>query len=216
MRTICLYGNLAEQFAPSFKLEVFSAAEAIRALEANFPGRFFKALAKGEYHLVKGKDITSGEDFSAPMMHLGLGANDLHIMPALAGSGDKAIFQVVLGVAIIGASIMTAGAAAGAAYGLAEGIAAGSMASTTFLGVSMASFATFGAAMAISGLSSMLTPTPTLPGTGTKEAVDPRKSFVFQGPENRSGQGGPVAVVYGKYLVGSTTISASISVEDIA
>jgi len=215
MRTICLYGDLAEQFAPSFSLEVFSAAEAIRALEANFPGKFFKALSKGEYHLVKGGDINSGEAFGADTMALGLGANDLHIMPALAGSGDKGLFQVVLGVAIIGAAVMTAGAAA-AGYGLAEGIAAGAMAETSFLGISMASYATFGAALAISGLGSMLTPTPTLPGTGTREAVDPRKSFVFQGPENRSGQGGPVPVIYGKYLVGSTTISASISVEDIA
>lgn len=211
MRTVYLYGALAELFGPSFRLEVFSAAEAARALEANFPGRFFKALAGGEYHVVKGDDIESGESFGADLLTFGLGARDLHIMPALAGSCGGGVFKIVLGIVIIGAALLTAGAAAGLA-GISFGAAMGE---ASFLGISMASYATFGAAMALSGLSSILSPSMDLPGTGTAAAVDPRKSFVFQGAENVSAQGGPVPVVYGRMLVGSIVVSSSITVEDV-
>jgi len=217
MRTIHLYGQLAEQFGPAFQLEVVSAAEAVRALEANFPGRFFQAIAQGEYHLIKGKDIETGESFGADLLAFGLGDRDLHIMPALAGS-KNGMFAVVLGVVIIVAAVFSAGASAGAAYGLFEGIAAGSMSATAFMGVSMASFAAFGAALALSGINAMMSPTMQLSGSGgTRDAADPRASFVFQGAENISSQGGPVPVIYGRPgRVGSNVIAASITVEDVA
>lgn len=217
MRSVYLYGHLAEQFGPEFRLEVFSVAEAVRALEANFPGRFVQAIAQGDYHLIKGDDIETGESLGEELISFGLGAHDLHIMPALAGS-KSGVFTFVVGVVLIIAAFYTAGASAGAAYGLMEGVAAGSMTATTFMGVTMASYAAFGAAMAFNGLNAILSPTMKLSGTsGTRAAVDPRASFVFQGAENISSQGGPVPVIYGRPgRVGSTVIAASITVEDIA
>ena len=211
MRSVCLYGSLADEFGQTFSLDVFSAGEAVRALEANFPGRFFKALAVGEYHILRGKDIDSAEDIELDLVSFGLGKNDLHIMPALAGSGDKGMFSVVLGVAIIGAAVLTAGAAAGPGMSLAA-----AMSETALMGISYGSFATFGAAMVLNGMSSMLTPTMSLPGTGTRVAVDPRTSFVFPGAQNVAAQGVPVPVTYGKYRVGSVVISSSLIVEDVA
>jgi predicted phage tail protein len=210
MRTIHLYGHLAETFGASFRLEVFSAAEAVRALEANFPGRFYRALARGEYHVVKGDNIESGESFGEDLLTFGLGAKDLHLMPAMAGAKDG-IWTVVIGVALIGAAVFTAGAAAGLA-GISMGAAMGE---ATFLGISMASYATFGISLALSGISTMLSPTMDLPSTGTRAAVDPRASFVIQGAENVAAQGVPVPLVCGKFLVGSVVISQSVLVEDV-
>ncbi|MFG5121654.1 tail assembly protein, partial [Methylorubrum sp. POS3] len=38
LRTVHLYGGMAEQFGPSFRLAVRSLAEAVRALGCQLPG----------------------------------------------------------------------------------------------------------------------------------------------------------------------------------
>jgi len=186
MRTVHLYGHLAELFGKSFRLEVFSAAEAVRALEANFRGRFYKALAMGEYHIITGSDIRTGESYGEDMLTFGLGDKDLHIMPVLAGSKDSGLFKIVAGVVLVVVGYFTGG-------------------STTKLGL----------ALIVSGMADELSSTMDLPRSGVRNTVDPRASFVLQGAENVAAQGGPVPVVYGKYLVGSTVISTSIVVEDV-
>lgn len=54
MCTVNLYGHLKKSFGSSFRLSVGTPGEAIRLLNANFPG-FEKQLREGYYRLVVGR-----------------------------------------------------------------------------------------------------------------------------------------------------------------
>lgn len=73
MPEIVLYGHLRKRFGRSFSLDVASAAEAVVALEANFPGRFFAALRRGHYRFVRG-DRKAGFPLGVETLSLGLGS----------------------------------------------------------------------------------------------------------------------------------------------
>lgn len=211
MRNIYLYGALADEFVPHLQLEVLSVSEAVRALEANFPSRFSRALSKGEYVIVKGSSLAEGEEIPQDMLDFGLGKNDLHILPALEGA-KSGFMTFLIGALILAAAFFTAGAAlslVGAASGV--GMTMGTaMASTTFLGISMGSWAMFGASLMLQGVQTMLSP-KVEGGSAGKET----KSYVMTGLENISYQGGCVPLAYGTPWVGSTVIATSLTAEDI-
>lgn len=219
MRTIYLYGPLAKEFGPQYCLDVASAAEAVRALCVVLGQRFAEILRAGEWHVVAGEDMEKGEDFSAPeLLTFGLGTRDLHLCPAIVGSGGGGFFKAVLGVAILAAAIYFApplvtgtGPIAGSLGGL--GATAFSVAG---MSVSYGSIAMSGLVMAMGGLSQMLSSTPMQTSSySTREAAEDRPSFLFNGARNTVEQGNPVPVVYGRYRVGGTLISAGIEVEQI-
>jgi len=215
MRKVFLHGKLAGEFGHEFYFDVFSAAEAVRALEANFPGRFYRSFGPGQYRVVKGEP-QGGQDLDESLLSFGLGEHNLHFIPVAAGSKSGGM-MILTGALIITAAVFTAGAAAGAAFGTMEMVAAGGMGATTFAGISMAGYAAFGAAMVLNGISSILSPTMKLSGSGTRVAQDARSSYVFQGPVNTYYQGGPVPVIYGtRVRVGSTVISSSLTLENVA
>jgi predicted phage tail protein len=72
-----------------------------------------------------------------------------------------------------------------------------------------------GLAMFASGILQMLSPTPEIPDYSGREKPDSRPSYLFDGPVNTTEQGGPIPLIYGEVLVGSTIISTSLDVEDI-
>ena len=110
MRTVHLYGKLADEFGPSFNLDVATPAEAVRALSANFGHRFLSMIRAGEWHVVAGDSLDEGDDFgtSEEMLFFGLGKSDLHIAPAMRGSGKGGFFQVVLGIALVATAFFMA------------------------------------------------------------------------------------------------------------
>ena len=206
MKKVHLYGRLAAEFGSHFDLDVRSIAEAARALEANFPGRFFKALRAGAYHLVYGPDLESGESLDESMLDFRFGHGNFHVVPAVAGAGggdSKAIATTVIGVVIIGAAIVASG-----------GTLAAPIATSGLLGgVTFGEVAMFGVSLALSGVSALLTPTPHVPDLAVTQ--QDKNSFFFNGPVNVIQQGGPVRVVYGRMRVGSTVISSGLNVEQI-
>ena len=217
MRTVHLHGRLAEDFGPRFELNVNSVAEAARALEANFPGRFFRTIRSGAFQLFRGPDPEEGEAIDASMLGMRFGRGDFHIVPVVAGAGGntKGIVTVVVGVALI--AVATAGA--GALLG-GQAAAAGGFGATAFkvLGssVTFGNIALFGAAIALQGVSSLLTPTPQALELGsTASSARNEPSFFFDGAVNVVSQGGPVPLVYGRVRTGSTVISSGISAEQI-
>ncbi len=213
MRTVHLYGPVADEFGASFELDVATPAEAVRALIANLGSRFRDRIRDGEWHVIAGETLTDGEDYGyEEMLGFGLGKADLHIAPAIHGSGGKGLGQIIVGVLLVTAAVAlspwTGGASLSAAMGETAFTAFG--ASVTY-----GSIAAMGAMMAVGGIAQALTPTPKLGGYGARESAEERPSFLFTGPKNTTEQGGPVPVVYGRHRVGWTLISSGVEVEQI-
>jgi predicted phage tail protein len=202
MRKVYLYGALADTYGKEFSLDVSTAGEAIRALSANFP-KFMKDIRDGAWHVVRGKDIDKGmsldkDDIAA--FRLGRNA-DLHILPYVAGSKRGGLLKIILGVVLIGAAFALTGGA------LATGIGAtGSLLG----GITGTQVALFGAAMALAGISSLLTPEE------KAEKEDGSASFTMAGPGSTSDQGAPVPLVYGEVITGGVLISGGVDIERIA
>ena len=65
-----------------------------------------------------------------------------------------------------------------------------------------------GASLALGGISTMLSPQPTLPKDARKN-----ESFGFGGVENTVNQGVPVPICYGRLYVGSAAISVGLDTD---
>ncbi|WP_431854315.1 hypothetical protein [Azospirillum sp.] len=209
MPTIVLHGALKREFGGPFFLDVRDAAEAFRALEANFPGRFFAAVRDGVYKIVRGHPRT-GMQLGEDELRFGLGGSDLHVMPLPRGSGNKGGVKVVIGIAIIAVAIIAAPPTGGTS--LAAAMQAEASIAGVGIGVSYGAIAKFGVMMALAGVSQMLSPQPK---ARSLEAVDKRQSYLFSGPVNLTEQGGAVPLIYGRCRVGSTVVSASIDTEAV-
>ena len=198
LRTIRIYGRLAKFLKRrTFEAEVSSAAEAVRFLLANFP-QLEQHMADQHYRVSVGSyDLTVDE------LHDPAGQQEIKIVPVVAGAG--AVGRIIAGVALIGLSILTAGATIGL-LGLAAPLAI----SPILVGI--------GASLVLGGVAQLLTPVPQTVGPGsTNDTVkDPRKSYSFSGIQNTSRQGLPVPIVYGETLVGSVVISAGIDAVQVA
>lgn len=95
LRTIHLHGALGKKYGESFKLDVQTAGEAIRALNANFP-TFMKDIREGAWHIVRGEDVDSGMDLDEQQIaEFRLGKGDLHIVPFIAGSKRGGLLKVM-------------------------------------------------------------------------------------------------------------------------
>jgi predicted phage tail protein len=183
---------------------VRSPAEAVRALIVQIGG-FRQALRDGHYRIVKARsDIAQSLDLEELKLRLGR-AREIHIVPVIAGAASG-WGKILAGVAIIGLAI-----AAPYALGLAGGLSAGlTVGGTTLL--SFGQIAGFGAAVALGGIAQMLSPAPKL--AGGSASTDRKESFLFGSADNVTTQGGPVPLVFGEWVTGSTVISVGLTTED--
>lgn len=195
MKAIYLYGRLAELYAPCYKMEVRDPAEAIRALVSQLDG-FESALKEGDWYIVRGKledDIKLDEE----SLTLDIGqANEIHIMPAVAGAGGDT-GKILVGALMVGAAFFTGGAS----------IAAWSMGQTA-LGA-------MGAGLIAGGVTTMLAQTPSTGAYDENSKPDERASTLFNGPVNRSTQGVAIPLIYGEVITGSIVISSGITTEKV-
>ncbi|WP_062120550.1 tail assembly protein [Aureimonas sp. AU40] len=196
MRKIHLHGHLAK-YGKTFELDVLTAGEAIRALNANFP-RFREDLEIGHYRLVRGDEKTGFAIDLEEVNDYRLGNADLHIIPVAEGAKRGGILKAILGVALVGAALFFSGGTLAGAIG----------ASGTLLGsVSWASVAFIGLGLAIAGASSLIS-------DPDKKGEDEKKtSHSLSGPTNTYEQGNPVPLVYGEVITGGQVISAGIDIE---
>ena len=204
MRTIHLHGRLKKEFGPSFRFDVATEGEALRALNCAFPVTFIRALEQGSFTLVRG-DRRSGMKLDLDLVcGFNLGLADLHLMPVAAGKGNgKGVAKTILGAALIGAAIFMAPAGGVGFLGLG---------STAFplLGTSVTwgNIALIGLGVALSGASTLLTK------TDSKETVKD-DSFTLGGPNNSARQGDAIPLIYGEVIVGSVNVSFDADIEDI-
>lgn len=204
MNTIHLHGELKE-FGGPYQMAVSSPREAFLALCTQLEG-FEKRVVDGAFRIVrlaKGKEVEVDEG----LLDLNTVEAEIHVYPAVAGAGGRGLGKMVLGIAIVGASIVTAGAAAGAGASL-FGAGGAMAASTGFLGITYGGIAAFGTMLALGGLSMMFAPSPKAPSSQDREN---NSSYILGQPQNTQEQGGVMQCTYGRDLVGSITISSDLT-----
>jgi predicted phage tail protein len=190
LRKIKLYGKLAKFIGHRvLEADVATAAEAVRFLLANWPEA--EAHMNDQHYRVS----VGTYDIDLEELHHPAGAAPISFVPVVAGAG--AVGRILIGVALIAASIFIPGSTA--------------IFATTFGKISL-SVGLFGASLVLGGIAQLLTPTPKI----SQDEGDPRKSFSFSGIQNTNRAGVPVPVVYGETLVGSVVISAGIDIVQVS
>jgi len=204
---IKVYGRLAKFLGErTFDAEITTPIHAFKFLLANYPHLERHMMEQSYCVKVGNYEIDETELFNPK------GQEEIKIVPVITGAIDrvfKGIGRVLTGVAIVAAVGLTGGFGAGVTFsGL--GFSAGAGAT---LGASLAAAAgNFGIFMALSGVSQMISPTPTPPGVSD----DPQtQNFSFSGVQNTSRAGIAIPVVYGEIFTGSLVVSAGIDTEDI-
>ena len=200
-RDVFLYGALAKGVGKRVRLFFTTPAEAVRLLDVNFPG-FADRFKKGNYWVTKvngnrTRDCTTAE------LAMGFTGEELHIMPEAVGAKKgKSLLTMLVGGLIIGAAFFLSG-------GTAAGLAAPLAQSGLLAGATWGTVAQLGIGLVVSGVGSLLTPTQ---NTNYDDANE-RQSYVFNGPIAVTQAGGPVPLVFGEMMVGTTVLSASLDVE---
>lgn len=189
MKTVILYGELAKRFGKYHRLSVRNAAEAIRALRANFSG-FEAFMCSAHDHGMGFRVFVGGSSISEyGEIHNPAGASEvIRLVPVVMGSKSSFV-KILLGAALIAAAIVLVPAGPAA-------LAVGSL----------------GASMVLGGVSELLAGPPKIRGGYDNPAT--KSSFLFSGPENTAVQGKPVPVGYGRMIVGSCVISAGIDTHE--
>jgi predicted phage tail protein len=195
LRKVKLYGELAD-FVGYKELDavINSTADAIRFLVSNFPK--LEAHMADRYYQV----LVDDYDIDETELHNPIGQSDISIVPVISGAGGG-VGKALLGVALIGFSLVTGGGFTA----LAAGGLTGTIAPIAFnLGVSLT----------LMGVSEMLFPLPKPQDFSNEE--DPRISFSFSGVQNTSRAGTSHPIVYGEIVTGSVVISAGIDTNQVS
>ncbi|OWO80393.1 phage tail protein [Photorhabdus luminescens] len=196
MRTVRMYGPLIKRFGKEFKYKALDVKKAIDAMRCLLPG-FEKYMMEAHKKGLTFAIFCGGKNINKDELDMTKGTDDIHILPIIIGSKRGGLFQTILGVALIGAAMLT-GPAGWAAF--------------TAAGTWGGALAMVGASMALGGIVQMLS--PQMPGLRMRESPDNKPSYAFGGPVNTTAQGNPVPVLYGTREIGGAIISAGIYTED--
>lgn len=209
MRTIRLNGELGKKFGRIHKMDVRTPAEAIRALMTNYPEFHGELVASADrgigYRCIVDKDVADEERIAFPM------SKSFSITPVVQGGG-KAI-GIILGVALIAVAVAATGGLAGvgiSGFGGAAGAAATYATGIGFLGLTYGSVALLGVTLVLGGIAQMLAPTPKVQNA----SGETNENKYFDGAQNTVAQGAAVPIGYGRAIIGSAVISASVTVQD--
>lgn len=198
MITIHLHGSLA-QFGETWRLQVRSIGEAIRAIDAQTRSFLKFVTDKSQegiaYSIRIGATEISNPDNFQQRLHDGC---EVHFVPQIiGGSGGEWWQSLLIGIGLVVLTIFAPYIGLGSVMALGAG-------GSTIGGVLF----TAGMALALGGLAQLLSPTP--------EAIDSKKlaSSSISGTVNTVEQGAPVPIAYGELMIGSHIISLGIQSED--
>lgn len=197
---VTVHGPLAEALGRSewaFLLE--RAVDVFQAIEANSRKlvEYFKANPAVEYRIVvNGSPVRAEEGLSLAAINRGIRTLDL--VPVIAGAGNNGGWLALIGIVIIALvlAVPTGGGSLGYAA-LLDGT----------LGTGASFLLTLGLALTLGGVSQMIFGPANL---AEKNRPDQKPSYLFDGPVNLYGQGGPFPIGVGQMRVGSVVISAGI------
>ena len=223
MRKVYLEGVLGDKFGHEWNLDVASPSEALQAIAVQrqgFKQYLIDAADSLTYEIVFGdKELKEpdGVQTDLDMVHPVPVGMPMHFVPVVEGSKSRGL-AILTGLVLIaatggfaaigigGSSTLTAGMAQNAAA--FEAVAAGaSLSAQTFstAGFLGSMLSGVGTMMVAGQLLQMLSPQPDV-----GDAEERAENYLFSGAVNTTRQGGPVPLVYGRILTGSSTISASI------
>ena len=182
LKTIRLLGAAGRKFGREFKLAVKSPAEAFRALCVLCPDLRGWVLEQHEKGVAWRVVIKERKGINEDLLRCETSSDTITFAPTMRGAGgNSGVFQIILGVALIAASlIITFGTAGG---GLALGLLGGSL--------------------VLGGIAQLITPTPTLPKqaeTGEQDSAE-LNSALFTRSGGNDAQAEIVPVLYGRRLV---------------
>ena len=210
LKSVKLYGELAERYGKDWHLDINSPSEAVRALSANNPG--FRQFVASSQDRGIGYKISVGKTYIENLNEIynPSGKQEIKIIPVLLGAKKDGLVAVLLGIALIVAAPHLALAAEGMMAGTAAGMVASPLA--IHAGTSTAAAMVSGAAMnlgfnlVIGGIAQALANTP--------EPIKDTQNYSFNGAVNTVKQGVPVPVCYGQLMIGGATISSGITNEN--
>ena len=214
MKNIILEGILGEKFGYEWKLDVNSPAEALSAIMAQRPAmRKFLLDSEG----VQGYEVFIDDNGCEMLEELVInkpGEGSYTFVPVIGGSKNSTL-MMVLGVTLIPVTggfglAVAAPFMASAGAGVAATATSAAVAGTTIAGG--ATLTTLGAGLNYLGMGLLLGGAammlaPDVPDGNTSEKSE---NYLFGGPVNTVKQGEPIPLVYGRAIVGSKTISASV------
>jgi predicted phage tail protein len=207
MVKVNLHGRLGKEIGEKWELDVSSVSEALRAIEAN-TGKFRKwILSKNQNYLeyailINKKPLDFANQPTLQNMkdteiyaNFGNKLQSIDIIPVIAGSGGGGGFMKIITI-FVGAAVLAA----------------------SFFAGPLAPFvALAGLSLIAAGVTSLLAkPPPLLPFNAQQATTQNQgaigqgggpQSYLFNGPVNTVGEGGPVPVGYGTLMVGSVAVN---------
>ena len=226
MTNVTLHGEIAEYVGrENWSLKVNSIKEALRAIQVLSNGKLLKYLIGAaeksvEYKvMVNKREIMNPENISlekpqsildSELVMINEKLETLDIVPIIKGAGGgggnsstKGILALVLGVILIATGI---GAAGGVTFLGMAGAAGGT-------GATVLSAALIGAGigLAVTGITLLMMSPPKFDDFRKIDGGGGKPSYLFDGPSNILGEGGPVPVGYGRMKIGSQTVELSMN-----
>lgn len=211
MVKVNLHGKLGEDLGKEWDLNVTSVAEAMRAIEANTRKlrKWFLDHAKQDGYanyiiVVNNKPLKFKEDISVEefkntevFMEYEDKLQTIDIIPEIVGAGGffSSIIQIIIAIVIIVVAVFVP-----------------PLAPILILA---------GIGLLAAGVTSLLSKPPPLVPFNAQQAdpintsageVGGPSSYLFNGPVNTVGEGGPVPVGYGTLLIGSNNVYASYDI----
>ena len=219
LKKIKVYGKLRKFLGESsFEADVDTPSQAIKFLLCNFPE--VESHMANQFYKIK----MGGQDIPLDLMHL-KGEEDIKIIPVASGSvpavaavfggisaGAAAVATAVSAIPVVGGIASAAVGAVGAVAG-AVGAGGTAVAALPVVGGIASSIVT---SVAIEGVTSLLTPTPSVPTSSASDAFsqnDPQmqaSNFAFSGIANVSRSGVAVPIIFGERFVGSVIVSNGV------
>ena len=227
MQRVLLLDELGEKFGAVHEYyNLRTPVDAIKLLCINHP-EFQKELIESGEKGIGYKVVQAGAEFELEDMLLPFGSNDLIITPVIAGSG-RGFGKVLIGAALIGLAVVTAGGSLAVTGVSWSGTAFAAAKGASFAASAIAIGGNIGIALALGGVAEMLSPQPEGPlniigsssqsgdrGPGSSvRGMDDAQSYAYRGPVNTVGAGAIIPLVFGQCIVGSHTITASVEVTD--
>ena len=190
LKTIKLYGVLAQRFGKQFKFDVANTREAMRALSTQVPG-FEKFMLHAHEHGLTFAVWQDKDNIDEKQLDLNTKASVIKVVPKVIGAGgNSGLLSTILGAVLIVGGIFTGGL-------------------SSALGVALIGA---GVGMAIGGIAQMLMPKVDTTQNQNEDGNKANKGF--GGAVTTIAQGNPVPILYGQREVGGFIASAGQYPED--